>query len=138
MNVLSSILNWIGNTIGANPNTLTTTDKTLVGAITELNANKEDFVNQWANANSTTTINFKNLSAVQQHLIILAGNARTASGMYIISLSAAGAVNQYTVLEATNVTFSASSYKLAITTGTSGARVAVFPLQRNTLPTITI
>lgn len=36
MNILSKILLWIGNTIGANPNTLTTTSKTLVGAINEL------------------------------------------------------------------------------------------------------
>ena len=35
MNTLSSLLNWIGNTIGANPSTLPTTSKTLVGAITE-------------------------------------------------------------------------------------------------------
>ncbi len=35
MNTLSSLLKWIGNTIGANPNTLVTTDKTIVGAINE-------------------------------------------------------------------------------------------------------
>lgn len=38
MNTLSSLLNWIGNTIGANPNTLTTTSKKIVGAINELDA----------------------------------------------------------------------------------------------------
>ena len=38
MNTLSSLLNWIGNTIGANPNTLTTTHKTIVGAINEVDA----------------------------------------------------------------------------------------------------
>ena len=38
MNKFSSILQWIGNTIGANPNTLTTESKTLVGAINELTA----------------------------------------------------------------------------------------------------
>lgn len=38
MNTLSSLLNWIGNTIGANPSTLTTTSKTVVGAINEVNA----------------------------------------------------------------------------------------------------
>ena len=37
MNKLSSLLNWLGNTIGANPSTLTTTSKTLVGAINEVN-----------------------------------------------------------------------------------------------------
>ena len=36
MNTLSSLLNWIGNTIGANPNTLTTTSKKIVGAINEV------------------------------------------------------------------------------------------------------
>ena len=36
MNTLSSLLKWIGNTIGANPNTLTTSAKTLVGAINEV------------------------------------------------------------------------------------------------------
>lgn len=35
MNTLSSLLNWIGETIGANPNTLPTSSKTLVGALTE-------------------------------------------------------------------------------------------------------
>lgn len=35
MNTLSSLLNFIGNTIGSNPQTLPTTSKTLVGAITE-------------------------------------------------------------------------------------------------------
>lgn len=35
MNTISSLLNWIGNTIGADPDTLSTTDKTLVGAINE-------------------------------------------------------------------------------------------------------
>lgn len=36
MNTLSSLLNWIGTTIGANPNTLSTTSKTIVGAINEV------------------------------------------------------------------------------------------------------
>lgn len=36
MNTLSSLLNWIGSTIGANPSTLRTTSKTLVGAINEV------------------------------------------------------------------------------------------------------
>lgn len=36
MNILSSLLNFIGLTIGADPNTLTTTSKTLVGAINEV------------------------------------------------------------------------------------------------------
>lgn len=39
MNTLSSLLNWIGQTIGANPNTLTTASKTIVGAINEVKAN---------------------------------------------------------------------------------------------------
>lgn len=39
MNTLSSLLNWIGGFIGANPNTLTTGDKTIVGAINEVKAN---------------------------------------------------------------------------------------------------
>lgn len=38
MNTLSSLLNWIGTTIGANPNTLSTTSKTIVGAINEVDA----------------------------------------------------------------------------------------------------
>lgn len=38
MNTLSSLLNWIGNTIGANPNTLSTASKTIVGAINEVKA----------------------------------------------------------------------------------------------------
>lgn len=36
MNKFSSILQWIGNTIGANPSTLSTESKTLVGSINEL------------------------------------------------------------------------------------------------------
>lgn len=39
MNTLSSLLNWIGTTIGANPNTLATSSKTLVGAINEISSN---------------------------------------------------------------------------------------------------
>ena len=35
MNTLSSLLNWIGETIGSNPNTLVTTSKKIVGAINE-------------------------------------------------------------------------------------------------------
>lgn len=38
MNTLSSLLEWVGNTIGANPNTLTTSSKTIVGSINEVNA----------------------------------------------------------------------------------------------------
>ena len=38
MNTLSSLLNWIGTTIGANPNTLSTTSKTIIGAINEVDA----------------------------------------------------------------------------------------------------
>ena len=38
MNTLSSLLNWIGVTIGANPSTLTTTSKTFVGSINEVAA----------------------------------------------------------------------------------------------------
>ena len=45
MNVLSSLLNWIGSTIGADPNTLSTTSKTLVGAINEV-ASKDYIVEQ--------------------------------------------------------------------------------------------
>lgn len=36
MNTLSSLLNFLGNTLGANPNTLATDSKTIVGAINEL------------------------------------------------------------------------------------------------------
>lgn len=36
MNTLSSLLEWIANTIGANPSTLKTTSKTLVGSINEI------------------------------------------------------------------------------------------------------
>ena len=39
MNTLSSLLNWIGETIGANPNTLATASKTIVGSINEVKAN---------------------------------------------------------------------------------------------------
>lgn len=39
MNTLSSLLNWIGQTIGANPNTLKTGAKTIVGAINEVKTN---------------------------------------------------------------------------------------------------
>ena len=35
MNTLSSLLNWIGETIGADPSTLPTTSKTLVGSLAE-------------------------------------------------------------------------------------------------------
>lgn len=38
MNILSSLLNWIGTQIGADPSTLTTTSKTLVGSINEINS----------------------------------------------------------------------------------------------------
>ena len=38
MNTLSSILNFLGVTLGANPNTLTTTNKTIIGAINEVDA----------------------------------------------------------------------------------------------------
>lgn len=38
MNTLSSLLKWIGNTIGANPNTLSTSSKTIVGSINEVAA----------------------------------------------------------------------------------------------------
>ena len=39
MNTLSSLLKFIGDTIGAAPSTLTTTSKTLVGAINEIDSN---------------------------------------------------------------------------------------------------
>ena len=38
MNTISSLLNWIGTLIGANPNTMTTSNKTIVGAVNELAA----------------------------------------------------------------------------------------------------
>ena len=38
MNALNSILKFLGETLGANPNTLTTTSKTLVGSINEVDA----------------------------------------------------------------------------------------------------
>jgi hypothetical protein len=38
MNTLSSLLYFIGTTIGANPNSLTTSSKTFVGAINEVNS----------------------------------------------------------------------------------------------------
>ena len=39
MNTLSSLLNWIGETIGANPTPLATASKTIVGSINEVKAN---------------------------------------------------------------------------------------------------
>ena len=36
MNTLSSLFKWIGNTIGADPSTMATTSKTVVGAINDL------------------------------------------------------------------------------------------------------
>lgn len=44
MNTISSLFNFIGNLIGANPNTLTTTSKTLVGAINEVKAMHADYI----------------------------------------------------------------------------------------------
>ena len=48
MNILSSLLNFIGLTIGADPNTLTTTSKTFVGAINEVASDvttlKKDYI----------------------------------------------------------------------------------------------
>lgn len=52
MNKLSSLLNWLGNTIGANPSTLATTSKTLVGAINEVKSTCNDVRNKCAPAGS--------------------------------------------------------------------------------------
>ena len=48
MNTISSLLKWIGNLVGANPSTLTTTSKTLVGAINEVDAEVDDAKNALA------------------------------------------------------------------------------------------
>lgn len=42
MNTLSSLLKFIGDTMGAAPSTLTTTAKTLVGAINEVDSDIDD------------------------------------------------------------------------------------------------
>lgn len=58
MNTLSSLLNWIGNTIGANPNTLTTTSKKIVGAINEVDGKADTALSRQSitvTAASTTT-----------------------------------------------------------------------------------
>lgn len=44
MNTISSLFNWLGNLVGADPNTLTTTSKTLVGAINEVDAEFDNTV----------------------------------------------------------------------------------------------
>lgn len=54
MNTLSSLLNWIGNTIGANPNTLTTASKKIIGAINEVDS-KVDTVDNKVDASLTRT-----------------------------------------------------------------------------------
>ena len=36
MNTISSLFNWLGNLVGADPSTMTTTSKTIVGAINEV------------------------------------------------------------------------------------------------------
>ncbi len=48
MNTISSLYKWIGNLVGANPSTLTTTSKTLVGAINEVDAEIDDVKNALA------------------------------------------------------------------------------------------
>ena len=61
MNTLSSLLNWIGNTIGANPNTLTTTSKKIVGAINEVDGKVDASLERTpitVTAASTTTGSF--------------------------------------------------------------------------------
>ena len=56
MNTISSLLKFLGNTLGANPTTtLTTTSKTLVGALNEINAKvAEDYVVAQSEAAETT------------------------------------------------------------------------------------
>ncbi len=65
MNTLSSLLNWIGNTIGANPNTLATTSKKIVGAINEVDGKVDASLERTpitVTATSTTTGTLSNIT----------------------------------------------------------------------------
>ena len=42
MNTISSLLKWIGNLVGADPSTMATTSKTLVGAVNDLSQQISD------------------------------------------------------------------------------------------------
>jgi hypothetical protein len=68
MNTLSSLLNWIGQTIGANPNTLATASKTIVGAINEVKANAvpASSLTETGEANKVPKITSENLLKVQK------------------------------------------------------------------------
>lgn len=83
MNTLSSLLNWIGNTIGANPNTLTTTSKKIVGAINELDADidaVDDKVdNSLARQTITVTAESTNTGAFVSATCVRCGNLVTIS-----------------------------------------------------------
>ena len=46
MNTISSLFAWIGNVIGANPNTMTTSSKTVVGAVNEIAGTVSDIGNR--------------------------------------------------------------------------------------------
>ena len=46
MNTISSLFQFIGNVIGANPNTLTSESKTLVGSINETRAMHADYITE--------------------------------------------------------------------------------------------
>lgn len=69
MNTISSLFKWIGNTVGANPSTMATTSKTVVGAINELSQQISDVDSSvekrtllWTNGNPTATFSTQTIS----------------------------------------------------------------------------
>lgn len=78
MNTLSSLLNFIGGVIGANPNTLATTSKTLVGAINEVRTTASNAASDVSTMQGAVTTLQGNVTTLQGHDYIT--EQGTASG----------------------------------------------------------
>lgn len=114
MNTISSLLNWIGNLIGADPSTMTTSSKTVVGAVNELNGKLGTIKSaEFQNISTNSSYTFS-LEGPARYVLISSGANAGTKGIAIIYCNANG-TSSYSVMGG----FSSATF----TTGTSSIKV---------------
>lgn len=133
MNTLSSLLNWLGNLIGASPSTLVTNDKTVVGAINETYTTAVKRAVLSAPISGSTTITMPN--SVRGKLWAI-GAGTNQKGLWIYSVNASGGVNIVEVKGASQITLTTATNSLTVANSSTSTSVSlIFEQHSGTLPT---
>lgn len=106
MNTLSSLLEFIGDTIGAAPSTLTTTNKTLVGAINEVDAESKTLVLTKTGVSSLSSCVFSDSRITANHVVVNSelSNPSAQTGEWTVTTAAGTATVTGSISGTTDIT----------------------------------